>query len=171
MTVFIALLRAVNVGGTGKLAMADLCALCAAIGFDDVRTYIQSGNVVFRTEATADAAREALERRVSEWLGKSVGVMLRDAEAMRDVLARNPFRSAAPNRVAVLFLNEAPPPDLRQTAKGQADEEIAVGDREVYIHYPSGMGRSRLRVPVMEFGTARNLNTVARLAEMATTGS
>lgn len=171
MTVFIALIRAVNVGGTGKLAMADLRALCAAIGFEDVRTYIQSGNVVFRTDAAAEGAREELERRVSDRLGKPAGVILRDAEAMRAALARNPFPSAVPNRIAVLFLDEAPPPDLRQTAKGQADEEIAAGELEVYIHYPSGMGRSRLRLPVMERGTARNLNTVGRLVEMAAAGS
>jgi uncharacterized protein (DUF1697 family) len=167
MAVYVALLRAVNVGGTGKLPMSDLRAMCEAIGFDDVRTYIQSGNVVFRTDRTSDAAREELEGLLGDRLGKPVGVIMRDAQALRDALARNPFPDAAPNKVAVLFLDLAPTPDVIETAKGRADEEIAVGPREIFIHFPSGMGRSRLRLAAMDHGTARNLNTVAKLAEMA----
>lgn len=167
MPVLVALLRAVNVGGTGKLPMAELRSLCEAAGFDDIRTYIQSGNVVFHTALTADAAKTALEARLRDHLGKPVGVIIRTGEALRDILAANPFPAAAPNQVAILFLDNPPPQDAAALAKGRTDERIEPGLREIYIHYPSGMGRSRLRLPAMDQGTARNLNTVARLAAMA----
>lgn len=167
MNVLVALLRAVNVGGTGKLSMTDLRALCAQIGFADIRTYIQSGNVVFRAGMEAEAAKAALEERLRAHFGAPVGVVMRDAQALRDLLARNPYPQAAPNRLGILFLDDAPAPDAADQARGRADEEIALGQREIFIHYPSGMGRSRLRLPAMEAGTIRNLNTAAKLAEMA----
>ncbi|WP_333829866.1 DUF1697 domain-containing protein [Pararhodobacter sp.] len=167
MEVFVALLRAVNVGGTGKLPMTELRALCTAAGFENTRTYIQSGNVVFRTGQSREAAQTALETRLREHCGKAVATFLRDAASMQDVLARNPFPTAAPDRVAILFLNGTPPPDLLLSAKGRRDEQIEPGLQEVFIHYPSGMGRSRLRLAVMDHGTARNLNTIRKLAAMA----
>jgi len=167
MATFIALLRAVNVGGTGKLAMADLRSIAKEVGLSDVRTYIQSGNLIFSSD-DAVGARAALEKRLEDYAGKAVGVVLRTAEEMRGVWDANPFPNAEPSKVGVVFLNDTPPPDTMQTAKGQADEEIAVGAREVYIHFPSGMGRSKLRLHVMSEGTMRNVNTIGKLAKMAT---
>lgn len=167
MAVYIALLRAVNVGGTGKLAMSDLRAACEAAGFEGVETYIQSGNVVFRTELDATKAGATLSAIVADLLGKATYIVLCTADEIRDVIERNPFPDAAPNRIAVHFLKEAPGGDLLDAAKGRADEEIEPGKREVYVHYPSGMGKSRLRFPAMDRGTARNLNTVRKLVEMA----
>ncbi len=83
---FVALLRAVNVGGTGKLAMKDLCGLCTTIGFADVQTYIQSGNVVFKSALTAEKVRAALERALADHMGKPVDVIVRDAAELRRVL-------------------------------------------------------------------------------------
>ncbi|MFT3799592.1 MAG: DUF1697 domain-containing protein [Burkholderiaceae bacterium] len=167
MNTLIALLRAVNVGGTGKLPMDALRRLCEQAGFTNVRTYIQSGNVVFDTDLPAGGAKPALETRLQDYCGKPVGVILRDGEQMRGILARNPFPNAAPDKVAVLFVEQAPAPDVAATAKGLADEEVVAGELEIFIHYPSGMGRSKLRLPAQSGGTARNLNTVARLAAMA----
>lgn len=167
MNTLIALLRAVNVGGTGKLPMDALRSLCEQAGFTNVRTYIQSGNVVFDTALPISAVKRALEARLQDYCGKPVGVVLRDGEQMRGVLARNPFPHAPPAKVAVLFLDEAPAADAALTTKGQTDEEVVAGNLEVFIHYPSGMGRSKLRVPAASAGTARNLNTVAKLAAMA----
>lgn len=171
MAVFVALLRAVNVGGTGKLPMADLRAICEAIGFEEVRTYIQSGNVVFRTGWSGEAAKARLETRLHEWMGRPVGVIMRDSQSLHEILARNPFPAGAPNRIAVLFLDQPPPADVLDTARRRTDEEIEPGEREIFIHYPSGMGRSRLHLSAMESGTARNLNTVARLAEISADGA
>lgn len=158
-----AFLRAVNVGGTGKLAMGELRAICAEAGFADARTLLQSGNVVFDTGLDAEAARAALEARLAAHLERPVRVLIRDAAALHSVLAENPFPGAEPARLSVLFLDHAPPLDIADSARGRANEEIAAGAREVYIHYRSGMGRSRLRLPGTENGTARNLNTLRKV--------
>ena len=168
MTSFVALLRAVNVGGTGKLAMGDLRALCERAGFEDVRTYLQSGNVVFRSTRSEREVKAALERALAAWMGKPVAVLVRAGAELASVLAHNPFPGAEPSRVVVLFLDVAP---RREALAGLAipgREAVVLRGRELFIHYPDGIGRSKLRVPLAGSGTGRNLNTVARLAEMAT---
>lgn len=171
MRTLIALLRAVNVGGTGKLPMAKLRSMAEATGFADVRTYIQSGNLIFSSADELSIVRKALEKRLADYAGKPVGVLLRTANEMQEVLIANPFADAEPSKVGVLFLDAPPPPATAETLKGQADEEVALGQREVFIHYPSGMGRSKLQLPAlsaMSEGTTRNINTVTKLVKMAT---
>jgi uncharacterized protein (DUF1697 family) len=167
MTTFIALLRAVNVGGTGKLPMSTLVELCNEAGFTDARTYIASGNVVFRSKLGEAKVRAALEAALHAYAGKPVGVIVRTAGEMAEVLARNPFANEAGNRVAALFFDDAVPDDPGEAATGAEDEQLRAGPRVVYIHYPSGMGTSKLRIPQAKAGTARNMNTVAKLVEMA----
>ena len=167
MTAFVALLRAVNVGGTGKLPMAELKAFCEELGFAKVRTYIASGNVVFESAKSEKAIKAALERRLEQYAGKPVGVLVRTAAEMAAVARRNPFPDAAPNRVVVIFLDAAPTADALQNLKHQKDEQLALGTREIYVHYGEGMIDSKLVIPASKTGTGRNLNTVARLAAMA----
>jgi uncharacterized protein (DUF1697 family) len=167
MTAFIALLRAVNVGGTGKLPMTDLKAMCEAAGFAQVRTYIASGNVVFESDKREAAVKADLEARLADYAGKPVGVVVRTAAEMAAVRDANPFPDEAPNRTVAIFLDEAPPPDAIEKAVGGQDEEIRLGRREIYVCYGEGMGQSKLRIPAAKTGTARNLNTVAKLAAMA----
>ena len=95
---FVALLRAVNVGGTGKLPMSDLKEICEELGFEAVRTYIASGNVVFTSRKSEAAIKAALEKRLEAYAGKPVGVLVRSAAEMAQVSADNPFPKAAPNR-------------------------------------------------------------------------
>lgn len=166
MHTYICLLRAVNVGGTGKLPMADLRALCEASGFSDVRTYIASGNVVLRSPASARQVQATLAAALADHAGKPVGVLVRTPAEMAAVLAGNPFLHAAPNRTMVVFLDQPPPPDALHAIRGQAGEELALGTRELYVHYRDGMGNSKLQIPAAKPGTARNLNTVARLVDM-----
>lgn len=166
MTGYAALLRAVNVGGTGKLPMAQLREMCTELGFSDVRTYIASGNVVLRSEDSADAVGDALAARLQEYAGRPVGVVVRTAEQIRAVLAANPFPDAPGNRVSVTFLPGPAPRDALEGARNAADEQMVLGEQEVFVHYPSGMASSRLRIPAAEGGTARNINTVAKLAAM-----
>src|SRR5262249_55424242 len=97
MTAFVALLRAVNVGGAGKLPMTDLKAMCEELGFTSVRTFIASGNVVFATRKSEAAVKAALEQRLAAYAGKTVGVMVRSAAEMAQVSADNPFPKAAPS--------------------------------------------------------------------------
>jgi uncharacterized protein (DUF1697 family) len=167
MAVFIALLRAVNVGGTGKLPMSDLKAMCETLGFEKVRTYIASGNVVFTSRKSESAVKAALEKQLAEYAGKPVGVLVRSAAEMADVLAANPFPTAPANRTVTVFLDKAPLADAIAKARGLGDEKIKSGRREIYIAYGDGMANSKLVIPAARDGTARNMNTVAKLAAMA----
>ena len=129
MTSFIALLRAVNVGGTGKLPMSDLKEFCEELGFGAVRTYIASGNVVFTSRKSEAGVKAALEKRLEAYADKPVGVLVRTAEEMAQVLSDNPFPKAAPNRTMAVFLDQAPPPDALAHIRGQQDEDGAPGGR------------------------------------------
>jgi uncharacterized protein (DUF1697 family) len=167
MPVFIVLLRAVNVGGTGKLPMGDLKHLCEKAGFQNVRTYIASGNVVAERDGAEARAKAALEAELRAYAGKPVGVIIRTAAEMARVVVDNPFPERPASRTVAIFLDHAPPPDALKDIKGQADEELRLGAREIYVHYPDGIGRSKLRISAADDGTARNMNTVAKLAAMA----
>lgn len=164
---YIALLRAVNVGGTGKLPMSELKAMCLAAGFADVRTYIASGNVVFRSALSAAKVKAALEARLAAYAGKPVGVAVRTADELAAILKANPFPKAAPNRTVAIFLDAPPPKDALRHATGRKREEMALGTAEIFVHYGDGMGTSKLRIPAAKAGTARNMNTVAKLVEIA----
>ena len=164
---FVALLRAVNVGGTGKLPMGDLKEICEEVGFEAVRTYIASGNVVFTSCKSEAAIKAALEKRLEAYARKPVGVLVRSAAEMAQVSADNPFPKAAPNRTLAVFLDRAPPSDTLVGIRGQRDEQIRLGRREIYIHYGEGMAKSTLVISAAKAGTARNMNTVATLARMA----
>jgi uncharacterized protein (DUF1697 family) len=164
---YIALLRAVNVGGTGKLPMADLRMLCEDSGFARIETYIASGNVVFESTAAASTVKADLETRLLGYAGKPVGVVLRTADEMLAVLKANPFPDGASNHTYAIFLDRSPPRDALDHVSGRSEEQLHLGAREIYVLYPSGMGRSKLRIPAAKTGTARNMNTVAKLAEMA----
>lgn len=167
MPTFIALLRAVNVGGTGALPMSELKRMCEDAGFTDVRTYIASGNVVFDSTLSAAKVKSTLEKALHDYAGQPVGVLVRTAAELADVLAGNPFPKAAPNRTVAIFLDAAPAPAALDKLPGQKDEKLGLGTREIYVHYPDGMGSSKLRIPAAKDGTARNMNTIAKLADMA----
>jgi len=166
MTAFVALLRAVNVGGR-KLAMADLKAIAEQLGFEKPRTFIASGNLLFVSgKSEADVSR-MLEDRLGKHMSAKVPVMVRTASEMAAVAKANPFPDEQPSKVAAIFFEESPPKDIIEQARGIADEQLALGTREIYVHYPSGMGESKLRFPARMIGTARNMNTVAKLAQLA----
>ena len=169
MTGYVALLRGVNLVGKSTLKMADLKAIASELGLENARTYIASGNLVFASGEPEEKLRRKLEERLRAHMGKDVRVMLRTAAEMEEAIRRNPFTDAAGNRVQAFFMNEPPPADLIDSVRNRADDErVSAGAREVYVAYgEKGIGRSRLRIPAAEAGTARNMNTVARLAELA----
>ena len=168
MTRYIALLRGVNVGGTGKLPMAELQSMCKSAGFSGVETYIASGNAVFKSNAAPSRVKAELETRLLAYFGKPMRVVVRTASELLAVIEANPFPATEPKHTYVIFLDERPPRDALEHAVGQSEEKMALGDREIFIHYGNGMGRSKLRIPAARLGTARNMNTVAKLVEMAT---
>jgi uncharacterized protein (DUF1697 family) len=167
MTTFIVLLRAVNVGGTGKLPMADLKRLCEGCGFANVETYIASGNVVLSSDGGEHHVKTRLEAALERYARKPVGVLVRTCTEMAAVLAANPFGDQAPHRTVAIFLPDQTTPSLLDDIAGQDGEKVALGRREIYVAYGDRMGRSKLRIPGAGIGTARNMNTVAKLAEMA----
>jgi uncharacterized protein (DUF1697 family) len=169
MAAFVALLRAVNLGGSTTLAMADLKAICESAGLAHVRTFIASGNVVFVGAGPERQVRAALEAGLKTHTGRAIGVSVRSSAEMAAIVADNPFPDAPGNRVAVIFLDEAATPAMLDGVSGRAaDEELSLGRREIYVRYgAAGMGRSKLKIPAAKAGTARNMNTVARLAAMA----
>src|SRR5438477_2866843 len=138
-TTYIALLRAVNVGGTGKLAMTDLMQMCADIGFRNARTVIASGNLILESADSAAQVKAKLEQRLREYAGKQIGVVVRTAAEMAVVLKSNPFPKAPASYTVAIFL-----PSL----------------------ISSLCCRSRLKIPAAKSGTARNMNTVGKLAAM-----
>jgi uncharacterized protein (DUF1697 family) len=167
MQAFIALLRAVNVGGTGKLPMTDLKTMCEAAGFKSVRTYIASGNVVFQSAKSESQVKAVLDVALAAYFGKPVGVLVRTVAEMVAVMVGNPFAEMPGNRCVAIFLDEPPPADALHAVSGQSREQLRLGLREIYVYYADGQGESKLKIPAAKNGTARNMNTVAKLAEMA----
>ena len=168
MTAYVALLRAVNVGGTGKLPMSQLRRIAGELGFGDPSTYIASGNLVFRSDESEVDVRERLENRLADFMGKHVPVMVRTAAELAGIVKANPFADAPGRRVLVTFLAEPPPRAALEEARGVDGERLALGAREIYVDYCGRLlGRSKLKIPAAAAGTARNMNTVAKLAEIA----
>ena len=167
MSVYIALLRAVNVGGTGSLPMTELKTICEELGFADVKTYIQSGNVLFRSDEAEKAVEEKLDEALGKKLGKRPGVMVRSRRELDAIIADAPFPEAKPNVLLVYFLPQAAPKDALENMVAPDREEAKLAGREIYVHYPNGSGRSKLKLPALKPGTSRNLNTVRKLADMA----
>lgn len=166
MTNYIALLRAVNVGGTGKLPMSELKTMCINLGFNNVRTYIASGNVVFSSDADEPEVKSMLETKLESYAKKHIGVVVRTSDEMNTVLENNPFPDKKPNFTLAIFFDEKLRPDVMNDVSGENGEEWGIGEREIYVHYDNGMSQSRLKIPAAKSGTTRNMNTIAKLAKM-----
>lgn len=177
MTTYIALLRAVNVGGKNQVSMARLRTLFESLGYSGVTTYIQSGNVVFDgKERTSTAVVAKIEAAIAQEFGLTIDVVARSARELIAAIDSNPFLARVPDRTKlhVAFLNRAPDRARVDTldASRFAPDEFAVGAREIYLHCPDGIGRSKLATALGAKlapapATVRNWNTVTRLAEMA----
>jgi uncharacterized protein (DUF1697 family) len=172
--IYIALLRGINVGGHKMVAMSDLVALLVGLGFDDARSLLQSGNLVFRTTGKKAAQLERLlESEVLKRIGLETRFFVRSEDEWKAVIEQNPFPGEAkrdPARLVVTFLERAPESEnvkaLQEAIKGR--ETLRAGSRHLYIVYPDGMGTSKLTNAVIEKklgmrGTARNWNTVLKL--------
>jgi len=177
MTAYAAFLRAINVGGRNLVPMAELRAALEGLCCTDVRTLLQSGNAVFRTGARSAASLErVLQAAVHERCGVDADCFCRDAAAWDALIAANPFRAEAkrdPARLALLLLDRPPAPRQVQALRAAivGRERIEASGRELYAVYPDGMGKSRLTLPLIEKslgtrGTARNWNTVLKVAEL-----
>ena len=174
MTPLVFLLRGINVGGSGKLAMADLRGLAADIGLADARTYIQSGNLVATSDLAPDDAGARLQAAIADAVGFTPDVHVRTGAELRAVVDTSPFlaRGADPAHLHVTFVDADPSPALATVdLEAFAPEEAAAAGRELHLHLPGGIGRSKLatalsRVEPARRGTTRNWRTVTKLLEM-----
>ncbi len=177
MTAYVALLRAVNVGGRA-VPMADLRAMLAGAGLDEVRTLLQSGNTTFRSRRGAAQLERALEAEAARELDLQTEFFVRSAAEWQAIVDANPFLAEAKNdpaRLVVVALKAKPPEAtvaaLRAAIVGR--ETVAAGAKHAYVYYPDGQGESKLTLKVIErrlgvSGTARNWNTVLKLAALLT---
>jgi len=176
--IYIALVRGINVGGHRPVAMAELRETVAGLGFGDVRTILQSGNLIFRCDARTSASlEEMLEAEAKGRLKLHADFFVRSAKEWKEVVARNLFRKEAerdPGHLVVMFLKSAADSnDVKAIQAAITGPEIVRADgMQVYIVYPEGIGRSRLTNAVIEKklgmrGTARNWNTVLKLGAIA----
>jgi len=178
MAVVICLLRGINIGGHHKIGMAALRSLCESLGWRDVQTHLQSGNVVFRTEKR-DLAKlgRTLEEAIEREFGFHSDVVVRTPAELRAAVAANPFAerpNLEPSKLAVHFLAAEPGKDaVTQVRAIRCDpEELHIQGRELYVYFTNGMARPKLSMPQVErtlktAGTSRNWNTVRKLLEMA----
>lgn len=178
MPVVIAMLRGVNVGGHNKMRMEALRALCTKLKLRDACTYVQSGNVIFRTDQRDLASlAKRLQNAIERDFGFRPDIVLRTSAELRDVIARNPFanrRDIEPNKLLVTFLASDPGPEARDKATKikTEPEELRMERREVYIYFPNGMARPKMSWPTIErtlqtSGTGRNWNSVTKMLEIA----
>ncbi len=168
MATYIALLRGINVGGNNIIPMSNLREMCIELGFTEVRTYIQSGNILFKSDLAENELIAKLEKSLETQVGKHISVIIRSAKELEKVISKNPFSDSNPAQVGISFFTQMVPENYLKDFINPGPEEIVVSGREIYIHYPNGMGQSKLKLPKMqEQGTARNLNTVGKLVEMS----
>ena len=180
MPVVICLLRAVNVGGHNQIKMDALRSLCESLQLQNPQTYVQSGNIVFKTkEKDLTRLAERIGNEIQRKFKFRPEVILRTASDLRTVIASNPFanrRHIEPGKLLVSFLASDPGAEGRQQLlKIKADpEELRIDGRELYIYFPNGQGKTKLSFPLIDrtlktVGTGRNWNTVTKLLEMAET--
>jgi uncharacterized protein (DUF1697 family) len=178
MPVLISMLRAVNVGGHGKIKMDALRVLYASLKFESPQTYLQSGNVIFKTsEHDLDAIARRLHSAIEKKFQCKTDIMLRTAADFRAIIKKNPFAKRAevePGKLVVFFLAADPGNDARKAVLDQkfAPEVIHAIGRELYIYFPNGQGQSKLPLPRIYKllgapGTGRNWNSVTNILEIA----
>jgi uncharacterized protein (DUF1697 family) len=175
VTAFVALVRGINVGGK-TLKMATLTSICESLGLEDVKTYLQSGNVMFRSRSGSASLAKKIEDAIRKDVKMEVRVMVRTHDELQRAIDANPFTEeckADPSHTIIVFLDREPSKDaiaaLRDAYKGP--EPMHFHGRELYIFYGGGMGKSKLTPALYEkklgvSGTARNWNTVTKLAEL-----
>jgi uncharacterized protein (DUF1697 family) len=172
---YVVLLRGINLGSKRRVAMADLRELIEGLGYDDVRTHLQSGNVVLRTAGSAAAVKTKVEAALATHCGFDVDVVVRTNAQLNTVIGQNPFTGTATDnaRYLVVFLEKAPPAAWRRSidAGDYGPDEVAVHGKEIYLWLPTGVQNSKLAREAtgkdLGAATARNWNVVTRLAELA----
>jgi len=173
MAKFVALLRGINVGGRTSMKMAELRALAETLGWSDVATYVQSGNLVFSADGATGELEQMLERAIERRFAMKVPVLIRSAEEWARYIEANPLPEASgndPGRVLVCISKVPPPSDAAEAlqARGRDGEQVRVAGGAMWIYFPNGAGRSKLFSGVGDASptTTRNWRTVLKIGEM-----
>lgn len=171
MKTYIALLRGINVGGNNRISMADLKQLCINCGFRNVRTYINSGNVVFESNNIEGILTDQLEKALLGSIQKPIQVIIRTVDDLKLLVQKNPFVGKDPKKTGITFFKNRLPKSFQDTLKNHTNEEVVVRNTDVYIYFPVGMGKSKLRFSNEDTGyTMRNINTVQNLIVLSDKG-
>jgi uncharacterized protein (DUF1697 family) len=167
--VYVAFLRGINLGPTNKISMPELREMAEELGYTDVATYINSGNLIFGSTKKAAALEREISSAISKRFGASIDVAVRTPAQLEKIVADNPYPDGSPNQVTVAFLTKAAPTDAKKKVAAIATdaEPFTFAGSEVYVHYSNGMGRSKLAEKFSSIigvsSTVRNINTVTKV--------
>ena len=169
MGVYVAFLRGINLGPTNKISMPELREMAEELGYTDVATYINSGNLIFVSAKKAAALEREISSAISKRFGNRIDVAVRTPAQLKKILADNPYPDGSPSQVTVAFLTKAAPADAKKKVAAMATEAepFTFAGSEVYVHYSNGMGRSKLAEKFSSIigvsSTVRNVNTVTKV--------
>jgi uncharacterized protein (DUF1697 family) len=166
---YIAFLRGVNLGPNNKIAMPALRAMAEDLGYTDVATYINSGNLIVSTPKKAATVEREISKAIKDTFGRPIDVTVRTPAQLKEVLAENPYPDGNPSQVTVAFLTKAPAKDAKDRVAAVAKnyEPFAFAGQEVYVNYSQGIGKSKLAEKFSDIigvsSTVRNIRTVERV--------
>jgi uncharacterized protein (DUF1697 family) len=172
MSTCVAFLRGINLGSTNKISMAELRSMAEELGYADVATYINSGNLVLHTSKTATTVERELAQAISNRFGHKIDVVVRTLAQLEKILAQNPFPDGNPSQVTVAFLTKAPPPQAKPklAAIAAEHEPFQFAGKNIYVNYSQGLGRSKLAEKFSSIvgvsSTVRNIRTVEKVVDL-----
>jgi uncharacterized protein (DUF1697 family) len=170
---YVAFLRGINLGSTNKISMPELRAMATDLGYTDVATYINSGNLIFSSTKKAAALEREISAAIKQRFGTNTDVAVRTPAQLRKILDANPYPDGSPSQVTVAFLTKAAPAQAKQRVAEMATdaEPFTFAGSEVYVHYSNGLGRSKLAEKFSAIigvsSTVRNLRTVTKVLELS----
>lgn len=174
MARYVAFLRGVNLGSTNKISMPELRAMATDLGYTDVATYINSGNLVFASPKKASTLEQEIASALEQTFGASIDVAVRTPAQLRKIVDKNPYPDGSPSQVTVAFLTKAAPAQAKERVAAMATEAepYTFAGPEVYVYYSDGIGKSKLAekfsAVIGVSSTVRNMNTVTKVLAMAT---
>lgn len=162
--IFVVFLRGINVGRNTMISMKDLVEICTDLGFERVRSYLNSGNIILESFIPEENLREILKANLSRKIEKNVMITIRNVLELQQIIENNPFSIQKGSHVGVMLMNDSIEDMEIDEFEIRGKEELILGKREVYVYYPDGMGRSPLKFPNrFNTGTMRNINTLTKL--------
>ena len=171
--IYVAFLRGINLGSTNKVSMPELRAMATDLGYTDVATYINSGNLIFSSTKKAASLEKELSTAIKQPFGTDTDVAVRTPAQLKKILTDNPYPDGSPSQVTVAFLTKAAPAGAKQKVAAMATEAepFTFAGSEVYVYYSNGQGKSKLAERFSSVigvsSTVRNLNTVAKVLALA----